>query len=590
MRRTFLALCTVALLAAATTSTAWARRYAVERFAADIVVDAEGTMHVTERITFAFEGSFGGVYRIIPYGLETSWWYRDLIDIKPEQVEDGEGRALDYEIDRKLGKIRFRIPLEGLRGPAAALGQRLLRTVVLRYRVVHALRSHTSKDAEFSIYDELYWNVTGNAWEVPIAQAEVRVHLPPSLKPQDVHTGAYTGLYGGRSVDYEVSEEPDGAVLFRTTRRLLPNEGLTVSVAFPPGHVDLPGGVARLFLLLRENWTVFLPLLAALFWFLRWWFRGRDRLDRTVIPEFAVPDGLRATEAGILIDDRVDPRDLSAAFVDLGVRGVLTIEGAEKRESMSFTLDRARLEKADVAGWEQELLDDVFGDGDKVTMKTLQTTLPHKIPRIRERLLERLVSRGLYPARPDQVANRWTGFAVLTLVGLVAIGAMTDARAVHYAAVALAAIVLLPLSRLMPRRTPAGLTMLARIKGLEDYVVTAERERMQHMPLGTLEALLPFAVAFGVHERWAERLDELFGYEPGWYRDGGSGMGWARGMNWMDRSVRVGSVPPSRVGTARSAPGGWGSSWGSGTWSGGSGFGGGGFSGGGFGGGGGGAW
>ncbi|MCB9828290.1 MAG: DUF2207 domain-containing protein [Planctomycetes bacterium] len=561
---------------------AWARRYDVERFSAEIVVDDEGVMHVTERITFRFEGQFGGVYRIIPYGVNPSWWYRDLIDIDAESITDGNGSPLSFTTDTRAGKIRFRIPIPGASNTS--------KTIVLKYTVTNAVRSHTSKDAEFAVYDEVYWNVTGNAWEVPIAIAEVTVRLPDSLAAKDLHPSAFTGLYGGRSVDYTTTTEDDGAIVFRTTRRLLPNEGLTVSVAFPPGHVHLPGFLGRLFALLRANWTVLLVLATALLWFVLWWFRGRDPLDRAIVAEFARPDELTPTEAGALLDDRVDPRDLSAAFVDFAVRGLMKIEGADKREAMTFHLDRKAFESANLIKWERDLLEGVFGTDDTISMKQLERDLPRRVPNLRNSLLDRLVGKGLYPRRPDHVAGAWGALTFFVLVGLGVLGVLTGARPIHYVAMAFAAVPMFILSRLMPRRTKKGLDMLARLRGLEDYLVTAERERMRHMPLEVLESLLPFAVAFGVHERWAQRLDELFHYQPGWYQERAGAPLWWDGLGWMDRTVRVGSIPPSRVSTSKSSPGGWGSSWGSGTWSGGSGFGGGGFSGGGFGGGGGGAW
>ncbi|MGE0191065.1 MAG: DUF2207 domain-containing protein [Planctomycetota bacterium] len=570
------------VLGSAMARDAWARRYDVERFSAEIVVDEDGTMHVTERITFRFEGQFGGVYRIIPYGVNPSWWYRGLIDIDAESITDNGGAPLDFTTDSRAGKLRFRVPIPGAFNTT--------KTIVLRYTVENAVRSHASKDAEFAIYDEVYWNVTGNAWEVPIAVAEVRVRLPDSLAAKDLHPSAFTGLYGGRSVDYTTTTEDDGAIVFRTTRRLLPNEGLTISVAFPPGHVHLPGSFARALWLLRANWTVLLVGAAALVWFLLWWFRGRDPLNRAIVAEFARPEDLPPTEAGALLDDRVDPRDLSAAFVDFAVRGLIKLDGAAKREAMSFHLDRQAFESANLIKWERDLLQEVFGTEDTITMKELERDLPKRVPNLRSRVLDRLVGKGLYPRRPDHVAGGWMTLAFFVLVGLGVLGFLTEARPIHYVAMALAAVPMFLLSRLMPRRTKKGLDMLARLRGLEDYLVTAERERMRHMPLEVLEGLLPFAVAFGVHERWAQRLDELFHYKPAWYQEGAGAPIWWDGLGWMDRSVHVGSMPPSRVSTSKSSPGGWGSSWGSGTWSGGSGFGGGGFSGGGFGGGGGGAW
>ena len=65
--------------------------------------------------------------------------------------------------------------------------QDAVRTVVLRYRVRNALRF-------FEEHDELYWNVTGDEWEMPIEAASATVMLPPTVA--GLRALAFTGGYG----------------------------------------------------------------------------------------------------------------------------------------------------------------------------------------------------------------------------------------------------------------------------------------------------------------------------------------------------------------------------------------------------------
>src|SRR5262249_3551406 len=50
----------------------------------------------------------------------------------------------------------------------------------------------------FSDHDELYWNVTGNEWEFPIAHASATVTLPGPVQDVDLKMTGYTGAQGSR--------------------------------------------------------------------------------------------------------------------------------------------------------------------------------------------------------------------------------------------------------------------------------------------------------------------------------------------------------------------------------------------------------
>ena len=570
------ALASTALFAEA----AWARSYHVERMDAALDVGKDGRVAIEERITIRFSGSFNGIYRVIPYGIAEAWGLRDLIPLDIRAVEDDAGHALEHWTERESGKIKLKIRVPGASNAS--------RTVVLRYVVQNVVRSHEGKDPDFGAYDELYWNVTGNAWDVPIASALARVRLPEGIAQEDIQANGYTGMYGGRSKDYERRFADDGRVLFETTDALSPGEGFTISVMFPPGHVKPPSAFQMALWRAKANWMLLLPLLGLLFWFMMWMRRGRDVLDRSIIPEFERPAELPAAEAGILIDDTLDPRDLSAAVTDLAVKGYVRVVGAEDEDDVVFQQVPDQDTDA-LTSWERHLLTSMFDDDEEVTVKALQKRLPARLGTTRERLLKSVVARGLYPQSPKETQGVWFGLTVLALILLVIVGVKADAPIAYWGLTLLGAIGMFILGRHMPRRTKKGLDLLARLRGLEDYMRTAEEQRMRAMPLEQLEGLIPFAVAFGVHERWADKLKDLFQFEPEWYERGG-GPGWNRGMVMMDSGVRGSTKAPPRVQGSGSSPGGWNTGWGSGTWSGGSGWGGGGSVGGGFGGGGGGAW
>ena len=106
------------------------------------------------------------------------------------------------------------------------------RTVIFHYQVLDALRF-------LQDHDELYWNVTGDEWDMPIEQVTAHIALPEGAT--GVRAVAYTGAYGQRA-RREVTIEGD-AIDIESTRPLLFHEGLTAVVGFDKGFVHPPSPV-----------------------------------------------------------------------------------------------------------------------------------------------------------------------------------------------------------------------------------------------------------------------------------------------------------------------------------------------------------
>ena len=127
------------------------------------------------------------------------------------------------------------------------------------------------------------------------------------------------------------------------------------------------------------------------------------------------------------------------------------------------------------------------------------------------------------------------------------------------------------------RRTATGSAVLAQTKGFELYLTTAEADQIKFEEgIDVFSRYLPYAIVFGVAERWTKIFQELadqgrYTFNPYWY----AGYGFAPRLDQLGSSLSaLGSTMSSSLQAATAAT------------SGGSGFSGGG----GFGGGGGGTW
>jgi hypothetical protein len=99
-------------------------------------------------------------------------------------VSDEGGQPLEYEENREGQHRRVKIWVPGASDEAT--------TVHIECSVENALRFIDAENRDFEAgHDELYWNVTGDEWEIPIQAATARVQVPPEV------TGPAARVYTG---------------------------------------------------------------------------------------------------------------------------------------------------------------------------------------------------------------------------------------------------------------------------------------------------------------------------------------------------------------------------------------------------------
>ncbi len=488
------------------------RSWRIEDLHADIQVLESGSIEVTETIRARFDGSYNGIYRAIPVEYRSNG-FRYKLRLFVEAVTDADGNPLRYESNRDGDYLNTKIWVPG--------AVDAVRTVRLSYGVTNGLRFFEADEGEDGIveaYDELYWNVTGTEWPVPIETASATVRLPPAAGGVRAH--AFTGGYGATGRD-AVVDIAGTRVEVRTDRPLGFREGLTVGVGWSAGVVRRPTAIDRAGMYLLDNWPLFLPFFAFAFMYRRWNERGRDPEIGSIEPRYEPPGDLTPAEVGVIVDNRADLRDITATLIDLAVRGHVTIE---ERDGKDYLFERRDTPDDDLAPHESALLRAVFGGRATRRLSDLRDRFYKDLPELKSELLATLIEHGVYTESPAIVAGKYVGLGFLVGIviffgGLLAQAVVPLAMGAVLGAAIASALVIVVFGLFMPARTKRGTELLRQVKGFEEFLTRVESDRYRRKITGPemFEKCLPYAMALGVAAQWARAFRDLYREPPDWY-------------------------------------------------------------------------
>ena len=498
----------------AATSLSAQRSYSIERFDAQIRVNQDAGLDVTETITARFVGSYNGLYRTIPITYRNAQGLNWTLGVSLQSARDEAGRNLRTETSREGANIKFKIWIPG--------AMNATRTLVLRYHATNGLRF-------FDEHDELYWNVTGDQWEVPIRAATAEITLPGAAT--GLRAIAFNGIYGSTARDARVTI--DGPVVRIAMPHALDyHEGVTAVLGWDKGLVTAPTAADRAMEAASSNWPLLIPIPVFLFAFWRWRRNGRDPRRRPIAAQYEPPANVSPAEAGTLLDNSADMRDITATLVDLAVRGYMRIEEQQNPKlfglfggGTSYTFHRLKTAEG-LTPHERVVFDGIFGlHGDQVQLDELKDEFYRQLNPIRDAIFTQLMGGGFYQRRPDKVKQIWMGCgigaAILIGIGGAFVAASFLLTPVSFIIAAIVSgIILVIFAQIMPARTDAGTRALEQILGFEEFLRRVESDNLKRVILGHPELFdkyLPYAMAFGVERQFARAFEGIYTQPPQWY-------------------------------------------------------------------------
>jgi uncharacterized membrane protein len=562
-------------LCVVTIAPASAREWHLARFDTQMSVAQDGVATVSERLDVVFDGAFHGIYRDIPIEYPAPHGSNYALFLKVTGVTDGEGNKLKYDSSTQNGNRHLKIYIPDAVDTA--------RTVRINYTVTNAVRW-------FDDHDELYWNVTGNDWAVPIDSASATISFPANTAGE-LRAQAFTGEYGSHQQDAKVQVRSN-TVLVESNNPLSMREGLTADVYITKGVLAQPSKLTQAMWFLRSNIIVLLPLWAFLVMFFFWWTKGRDpKPDISVAPMYEPPPGMTPAEVGTLMDDAVHPRDITSTLVDLAVKGYLKIEEKEAKvllfshRDYIFHLLKPQSEWGTLEAHERVMLNHMFNAGvTDVHLSDLKNQFYVAIPTMKSNILAELKGKGMYSVDPDSahayvLAGALFTAAPFVLLQVFGATSLLESPGLLIAAAIIAVLIIFLFARIMPAKSQKGVHTKVEILGFQEFVNRVDADRLKRMPPDTFEKFLPYAMALGIENRWAKAFQGIMQDPPNWYVGPTPYMAFnpiffAGSMHAMAMDAHQAFVAAPRASST-------GSGWGGGGFGGGGGFSGGGFGGGG---------
>jgi len=373
---------------------------------------------------------------------------------------------------------------------------------------------------------------------VPIDAAEAAVTVLGGDRALDLRTGCFTGVRGSRETACRAAAVRNGAT-YVATRPFRPGEGLTVVLGWDKGVVRQPSAwkTALFRLNLTQNWVFVLPLLALGYMTTLWYRKGRDPAtgDPLVVAYEPPEEGgrpLLPAEIGALIDEKLDPRDITASVVDLAVKGYMTIEETKSPglifHKTDYTLRKAKEPEESLPPFERLLLERIFqGRGREVGVSELKLSFYRYLDELKGAAFDGLTTMKCFAAAPSAIKTRYLRAGALLLLGAVPVAAigqklLGDPAPLAPVAIVICGIVVLAFAIIMPVKTIKGVKVLERIRGFEEFLMRAEKDRLERINDPRLfEKYLPYAIALGVSDRWAKAFEGIYQEPPAWYASEG---------------------------------------------------------------------
>lgn len=512
--------------------------WVINNYTSDISVEKNGEVSVVETISVDFKNlEKHGIFRFIPYEYtdsETGVKTYTEIDVT-SVIQDSDKSEYDEYTEDGNVVIKIGDPDETISGK---------HEYVIAYKVKGILRG-------FENHDELYWNVIGPYWEVPIERASARVTLPQeSITQADCFVGTL-----GSQFHCESNQVNGTLAEFKTVRVLNPYEGLTIVVGYEKGIIPiLTVQRPKTFFEKFIAWPSLATLISVTVFgivtvFFLWFKGGRDFWNQqqfnknihhkgevkpfggheTIVVEYTPPEKLPPAVLGVLIDETAHTHDVTATIIDLATKGYLTITEIPKKwmfGSVDYELKRKKVDYKDLYQYEKLLLTELFESGEAVKVSSLKKTFYDSLKKVKDELYKEVIDRNLFSANPESIRNKYVIIAIFVIVGGVWAAGMTIANNLIYLAdisigFAVSGLFLLLFAHSMPRRTAYGRELYRRVRGYQLFIGNVEKHRQKFFEKKNMfNEVLPYAIVFELTKKFSDSMKDM-GVEPSktstWY-------------------------------------------------------------------------
>lgn len=512
----------------------------IQSFDVKMEVREDRVVEVRETITYDFEEESGnkrGIFREIP----TRDVRLNIIDV----LQNGEA-AVTLE-DRDGGYLSVRVGEEDVFVEG-----------VQEYTFVYEVRGLVER-LESQELDEIFWQVTGTDWSVPIEQVSVQLNFPVELEDESrFQFACYLGVSDSTSGECARSWVEPNVYRASIDQQLNPGEGFTVAAGFPTGIAGEPGFWEKYREVVDVVMAIVSLLIAAPIWL--WVYRtyARDpKLRRPFPVQYDAPEGMAPAGVVRMKMKVQSAQEVVATLISLAERGYLKIEETQEKglfKSQVYTFYHLGKDVAGLKEFEKMLLTKLFQGASQVDTKELEKNqFGNRLTQFYAKVYDEEIGVKNFYTRPPMGSSVGVFFVgVFLAFGVIPLVILS----LVYSIISLVLIVVMiwVLAVLMPQRTVEGTRVLEHILGLERYIDVAEKHRLEFQEKQQIFfEILPYAIALGKAKVWAKAFEGIITETPDWYS---SRSGQAFSAMAFTDSISSGIASSSASGSSASSSGG----------------------------------
>lgn len=488
----------------------------INSFESNIFVNQDNSIDVTEIIIYnTGVESRHGIFRDI--ALQSA--QNKKMNIENISVTDENNLPYNYEIKKGFNNLTLKIgdPDTTFNGE---------KTYIIKYKATKAV-------GQFDAFDEIYWNVTGNNWNMPIEQASATITLPPGAVSQQ--QACYYGAKGSKNSCTSNITSADNNYFFKSPVQLNASEGLTAAVGFPKGVVSAYSQSERINDWLQRYLSWFFAILISIITFIvcyYWWKKhGKDPKGKNVIvPQYTPPTDISPIEAYGIVKQSVSFRSLPAEIIYLATQGYLQIKQLDDKDFELVLLKQPTDLKND---FDLKIIEAFFKDkklNEAIKLSKVESSFYRKVKPIVDATLSALLKKDIYKNLGRMKRNNvvffiliyFVSWPLIFIISQVTNFLFTSNVIILYIGFITSIIIILAFYYLSPAKTEKGVLLKEYLLGLKDYLRIAEKDRLEfhNAPEKTpevFEKLLPYAMALGVLDIWTKEFDGILTTPPTWY-------------------------------------------------------------------------
>lgn len=467
----------------------------INSFDTNIVAHKDGTMTVTESIVYDFgDDNRHGIFREIPLVSQVGELFR-IIEIDFNEVKrDGKDENFEVEKRSKTAEIKIGDPDKEITGK---------HNYIIIYTVKNGIGSN------YEDHDEIYWNATGNEWQIPIENASYQIET--DFGALIIGSVCYTGPVSSKFQNCQISGNK-----ITTTEELGSYQGLTVATKFPVN--TFPKSVLSTsepvfdpdFINLLK---IYLPIIFILNFIVapailyKYFKSRRGKNYGKAGVNFDIPKDLSPAEAGIIDNATLERNDVIAGIFDLAIKKFLKIEEVKVAKTLRpDETDYKFIKLKEYQGedkFNQHLMEDLFSGRTEILMKDLKADFYKTFNKLETAAFSSLIKKNFYTKNPKGEMMFLLVIGIIILfIGNIILG-----------------LVLIFLSRKLTGRTEKGDQADHQIEGLKIFLKAMSRHhKFQSKNLIAVEKYIPFAIALGLQNEFMDQLKVIDpNYNPSWY-------------------------------------------------------------------------